>query len=541
MRFPLCRAPYPDELLYGYMRALCLMNGIGSMSDLEADIFASRAHLYIKYPSGLHLICDTIENETFPKIEEAAAMTTLNDELAYLDDKAGSRLSDAVLYAESPAFPKIAYGNGDGIRICPICRKIDERLYGSPYLHKPHHLDGVMICPEHGVSLLRLPDQPRRRTMKVLSIDNGVELRQSTAMSIASDIQDVLVKRYCTECGRMYMIHPWSDISGLGCPYCLKDAVPAEIVQKRLDVMYDGEYAVTEISSFTRAKVRHTPCGSVTGKLEYLLYGDRFECRGCLALTADMLQKRVDPAEAEWAFLPTTEEMRKNKRIRVKHKKCGKIYEMFRTSFNSIEGGRCPECDSKQKQVDMFDGDGSEYELAGRYMNNRNKVKIRHKSCGIVFETSKTSFIAGCRCPVCVPRYSYEDVRNALTECGCLRYTVSKAEKRGYVYVTDDEGFEKTYSYQAVMLDLKADEPGIFTDRKKRYVDSVSIRKTILDHVIEFTKKNGCWTFRDGLNGVDITYDRLKRNIVQDMARLGYIKRNSRGRYIAYGKDEEER
>ena len=74
MQFPTCRRPYPGELFYGYMRALCKMNGFDKMEELEHYFLSGGADniaVNVEIPAGLSKICEVVENQTFPSLEEA--------------------------------------------------------------------------------------------------------------------------------------------------------------------------------------------------------------------------------------------------------------------------------------------------------------------------------------------------------------------------------------------------------------------------------------------------------------------------------------
>ena len=85
-------------------------------------------------------------------------------------------------------------------------------------------------------------------------------------------------------------------------------------------------------------------------------------------------------------------------------------------------------------------------------------------------------------------------------------------------------------SYQMVIEDLKSNSPTFFPDRVRPYESKISVRKMIFDSVKEECVRKGYWCFADGINQEPVS--RTMRNLVQDMARLGFIKRISTGRYI---------
>ena len=50
-----------------------------------------------------------------------------------------------------------------------------------------------------------------------------------------------------------------------------------------------------------------------------------------------------------------------------------------------------------------------EYEVIGNYINNRTKIKIRHKICGHIYDVLPSAFLQGKRCPNCVHHKNNHD------------------------------------------------------------------------------------------------------------------------------------
>lgn len=96
-------------------------------------------------------------------------------------------------------------------------------------------------------------------------------------------------------------------------------------------------------------------------------------------------------------------------KIKVRHEKCGLIYE---TTPDNLYRAGCIECGyiamkSKQRKTHEYfnseiqeKGEGN-YVLLGRYKNNTTKVKIKHLKCGYEYTVTPRDFLSGRRCPNC--------------------------------------------------------------------------------------------------------------------------------------------
>lgn len=545
MMLPICREPYPDELFYGYVRSLACANGVDRMSDMEALFLhggSKNAHVHVRYPTGLAKICSMVQNRTFPRLRSALYMTPYYSEAFGMPKRQQAKLAETIIQSESPAVPKMS-PEKEWIQLCPQCWAEDEARYGEGYVHVSHHFPGITVCKKHQRPLVRIKPELKRKLMKELSPELGTKMEVADfegARKHTDKMEEtfqnsifLLQEKRCGVCGKSYLEHPYSGETLAGCPFCNEHQSPKDIIQRRLCTQYGSEYRVESgFTSIHEAVVIHVPCGTKQKKLSHLLYEEENWCRECRKLTSKRLQQRFDPDEKNWIFYENSPDDRKRKRIHVKHKQCGQDAFVFMPQFTKKESGWCPYCDGQNKSIAISDIDGA-YELASGYKNNREMVKIRHKDCGIVFETSKTSFLAGTRCPVCTPRYDFESVAAAIESC-TEGYEVIKERKRGYASVRMPNGVLLAHlSYSILMNDLKSEIPFIFRDRKCQYIEIRSIRRKIFDSVKAETERKGWWGFSDKIDGQKVS--RSMRNLVQDMARLGYIKRIGTGKYITEG------
>lgn len=534
-----CRRPYPDELFYGYMRDIFKTNKFALMMDV--DNFIECGHIRVNSPTGLAVICDMIKNPTFPDIEHAVAMTPYYAMIDTMTEGEQAKEAERMLFAESPAVLYNSRKIREEVRICKKCWEEDKKKYGEGYLHLSHHLPGVQVCVNHACALRQVHLKGKRVLMRGLESYEWEEidvpdLRQGLlqaldALDVYNRNKGVLKLVSCDTCGKTYLEHPYSHDTLAGCPFCNQKMSAHDILQRRVDARFPDEYEVEpDVPSFLGAVVTHRACGIKMHKMNGLIYGNAMCCRECQRLTPKRLQRRFDPMKLHWEFHENSDADRKRRRISVTHLDCGHTSQLFMPAFTKKEDGYCPYCDSKIPSIDIKDID-ADYEIVGEYKNNREPVKFKHKTCGVVFETSKTSFLAGRKCPVCTPRLDFATIQSAVAECTDTKYIITKSKRRGFVNIKRPDGVVlNQISYKMVIEDLKSGNPTLFPDRVRVYVEKTSIRKMIFDSVKEAYLQKGYWCFDDGINGEPVS--RVMRNLVQDMARLGFIKRISTGKYI---------
>lgn len=134
-----------------------------------------------------------------------------------------------------------------------------------------------------------------------------------------------------------------------------------------------------------------------------------------------------------------------NVKIRVKHNKCGNIYEV--TPDNFLRGSRCPYCKNKAKRKtnaqfkqEVFDLVGDEYAFLDTYVNQRIKIRVKHNKCNNIYEVTPAHFLQGSRCPYCSKNANKNDV---------------KFKKEVFDLVSDEYVFLDTYVNARTKLRVK--------------------------------------------------------------------------------------
>lgn len=92
-------------------------------------------------------------------------------------------------------------------------------------------------------------------------------------------------------------------------------------------------------------------------------------------------------------------------KVRMRHGKCGYKYDA--NPRDVLKGSRCPKCSGLMKKTpetfkkEVFALTGDEYEVIGKYSNSRTKIPMKHTNCGLIYEVKPNDFLNGRRCPKC--------------------------------------------------------------------------------------------------------------------------------------------
>lgn len=91
-------------------------------------------------------------------------------------------------------------------------------------------------------------------------------------------------------------------------------------------------------------------------------------------------------------------------KIKIKHNKCGNVYETVPKSI--LRGHGCSICADTTKTMDQFKQEiyelvNSEYAVLDEYVNDKNHIKMKHNECGYIWDVTPNHFLRGSRCPKC--------------------------------------------------------------------------------------------------------------------------------------------
>ena len=219
------------------------------------------------------------------------------------------------------------------------------------------------------------------------------------------------------KCGNTYKVLPSKFLNGRRCPYCFgkHKKTDTQFKQEVYDLV-GNDYTFLDyyVNNKTKLRVKHNKCNNIydvnpndflTGhRCPYCSARTRRKARG--KTNAQFKQEVYDLVGDEYTFLDAY--FNKRTKLRVKHNKCGNIYNVLPTNF--LRGSRCPVCsvrgrDSKtdaQFKCEVYDLVGNEYTFLDSYIDSGTKIRVKHNKCGNTYEVRPTDFISHqTRCPYC--------------------------------------------------------------------------------------------------------------------------------------------
>lgn len=169
-----------------------------------------------------------------------------------------------------------------------------------------------------------------------------------------------------------------------------------------------NEYEFLEpyVNNHTKIRVRHNKCGKTYEVTPHNFFNGK-RCPYCAGNAnknnTQFKQEIYNLVNNEYTFLETY--VNSTTKLRVKHNKCGNIYEVQPNAF--LRGTRCPYCNGNAKKTDaefkkeVFDLVGDEYTFLDPYINATTKIKVEHNKCGHIYKVIPSHFLSGSRCPFC--------------------------------------------------------------------------------------------------------------------------------------------
>lgn len=312
-RFPIWFRIYPDENIVSWLEALFSVNGM-SKKAFSVTLEGSTELL------ELENICRKYEGDKFPTLEEIMSRhSEFSTMMPFRNESMNVLVAEQVI-RQAEDFHMIP-GNKKNhckvLRCCPECLAEDMANGRRPYIRAWHSLHGVTACAKHGCRLqiysIYDSDKPvvpaDEESLRYAKFLYQVYLHQPKVT--LDDIKDLLagtktgrlildrltinciIKAFCekyepdefieqikgrekegcqiasntcTHCGTIYHSFGLARSYGYECPICERKYDGLELLQKRIDLSWNGEYEVTGYEDEAHVRIRHRPCGR-----EYIL------------------------------------------------------------------------------------------------------------------------------------------------------------------------------------------------------------------------------------------------------------------------------
>lgn len=216
-------------------------------------------------------------------------------------------------------------------------------------------------------------------------------------------------KRQCNDCGKRNQISKQVKTHKTFC----------EEVEKYGNEEYEvvGNY----INNCTKIEILHSKCGTVYEVTPRKFISGRRcpKCNKNIKYTTNEIKEKINKlTNGEYELI--SEYVNYDTHISVKHKECGNIWEVLPHNFFKKRGTRCPKCCGREYWNTLSfanyvkETTSGEYEVVGKYINARQKIKVLHKKCGTIYEVFPYSFVAGNRCPNCKISHGEQKIKEYL-------------------------------------------------------------------------------------------------------------------------------
>lgn len=222
---------------------------------------------------------------------------------------------------------------------------------------------------------------------------------------------EILVRH--NKCGEEYLVRADNLLQGKGHFKCNGNKTKTtedfkEEVRNMLGENYEvvGEY----VNNRVKILMKHRICGNEYLQIPKDIITHKSGCPYCggtKKLTNQEFKERFNSINnGEYELLSSYENMKT--KIKIKHNKCGCIFEMLPSMF--LLGQGCPKCKNLKttKTHSRFIEEvneiyGNKFTVLSRYVNSYTKIKIKCNKCGYISEKTPNSLLKGDGCINCTP------------------------------------------------------------------------------------------------------------------------------------------
>lgn len=250
-----------------------------------------------------------------------------------------------------------------------------------------------------------------------------VENEYSILEKYINSYTKILIKH--NKCGYEWKIKPNSFLNDKRCPKCSQKLhYTTESFKEKVYELTKNEYEVlgNYKNNYTKILIKHNKCDYEWYVTPHsFLSGHRCpKCAGLLFYTTESFKEKVKELSND-TYEVLGEYINNKTKIKIRHKICSYIWDVSPGQF--LHKLCCPKCaknikrTTEQFKQEVYNLVGNEYEVLGEYKNRHKKILIKHNYCNHIYEVQPNHFLHGRRCPICSKNSKGEfKIKKYLTE-----------------------------------------------------------------------------------------------------------------------------
>ncbi|MED4588343.1 TniQ family protein [Priestia flexa] len=154
--------PYPDELIYSAISRFHFYSGNTSFVETLEELFQSRSLVpSIEFGSHFSTLVQNLGSNY--SVESLLAQNTIYPYFApFITIERQKKLFEDVSTNGQGIHGRLGISGGkisrkQGLFYCSKCANNDINIFGEPYVHREHQLQGIEYCPHHELTLKMYP------------------------------------------------------------------------------------------------------------------------------------------------------------------------------------------------------------------------------------------------------------------------------------------------------------------------------------------------------------------------------------------------
>ena len=555
-----------DELLYSYLLRLAELNCFSDFIEFE-NIFLKNELRGNSADYG-HVSYDVREdlNKLLSALDYKGNMLELFVRTSLLPGYAPLVSRDYT----SKQIGMIYKGTGFGILLpptntmvrflkrCPKCVEEDKKGGKHYSFYRAHQMPNVGVCYKHGCNLERYTggrgkeldsDRFEACTGENQSVKYALFAKELLEANVNASLDEtvLVLRKKQRECGIpvQYDKEQPSYILEMICKFFESIREFKEEVES-IKNTYVADCYRDQVVVETKGAMLMCKCTSC--QKEYITTRFRLECGwGCPVCDRKYNEQnfinRLMDIQEHGEYELEKQPSENNPVVSIKHMPCGTSYYVNIRDF--LYGhNRCAKCKNRGMEDfvrEIKDLCGNNYELVGEFVRTKDKVKIRHCSCGTIQEYKVSNFLLGQRCKKCRPFLRASDIDRIVRDSTSGEYEVVEHLPQCNLRIKNlYDATEKVMSVDYFLQEISRPTPSEILPVKKRKAIILPIRQTakILEQILnDFDGAE--LIFLEDVNIEGVEYTQLKRSF-QELVKKGILVRMAPGIFSLSGNQTNE-